>query len=221
MKLIIYYRKRTSGKPGYGRNLEKQRQDVDLFVGERNATVIEEYIEAESGQMPERPQLAAAIESTRRHGAVLLIASGYRLRVNIHFLRMLLGVNFIVLGENPVTVANLPDVIRETEEWIDRNSRKIREAVKDATRSKPHHWLKRSSKERHESAMLAGQASGAAKRARADAAYQPILPLMKELRKKGHSFREIADILNEKGHLTMLGHPFTPPTVLRILKRNG
>ena len=57
------------------------------------------------------------------------------------------------------------------------------------------------------------------RRRRAQQTYQYILPKLKEMRLAGKMMREIADWLNDHGHLTTAGLPFTDVAVHRVIKR--
>jgi len=50
-------------------------------------------------------------------------------------------------------------------------------------------------------------------------AYVKLVPLMRQLHRE-HSFDQVAQLLNEKGHRTIIGTPFNGPTVCRILQRS-
>ena len=54
---------------------------------------------------------------------------------------------------------------------------------------------------------------------RAKQMYQYILPTLKEMRLAGKSMQEIAGWLNDHGHRTTAGFPFTDVAVHRVIKR--
>jgi DNA invertase Pin-like site-specific DNA recombinase len=65
-----------------------------------------------------------------------------------------------------------------------------------------------------------GQRIGAqANRRRAVEAYEDLQPHMTDLRKQGHSFRAIAQRLNEDGHKTRSECTWTATQVMRVLRR--
>jgi hypothetical protein len=46
-----------------------------------------------------------------------------------------------------------------------------------------------------------------------------LVPQMESMRARGATFDEIAQALNQEGHVTTRGVPFTASTVFKILKR--
>jgi DNA invertase Pin-like site-specific DNA recombinase len=85
-----------------GLGLDAQREAVNQFLAARAATgcvplrqgsggqVIAEFVEIESGSKNDRPQLALALETCRRHKATLLIAKLDRLARNVAFIANLM-----------------------------------------------------------------------------------------------------------------------------------
>ena len=74
---IAYLRVSTKRQGESGLGLEAQQEAVKRFVGDR--CVLETFVEIESGRRASRPQLHAALEQCRQHGAILLIAKLDRL----------------------------------------------------------------------------------------------------------------------------------------------
>lgn len=64
-----------------------------------------------------------------------------------------------------------------------------------------------------------GRNSGKARSTRASAVYDLLLPEMRQHRAAGKSFADVAQALNESGHLTVVGTPFSASTVFRIMQR--
>jgi hypothetical protein len=52
-------------------------------------------------------------------------------------------------------------------------------------------------------------------------AYRRVLPLVRRLRARGHSYAKIAAHLNDLGHTTREGRPWNPMLVWRVLDRAG
>jgi hypothetical protein len=67
----------------------------------------------------------------------------------------------------------------------------------------------------------AGLASGAIKRRAAIKAYSPVYPLLRYLRTKKLSFRQIAARLNANGLLTRTGAKWTAMQCWRVLQRGS
>jgi DNA invertase Pin-like site-specific DNA recombinase len=85
MKAIAYYRVSTAKQGSDGLGIEAQRNAVEGFC-----QPIESFTEVESGKRSDRPQLHAAIEACKRHGATLVIAKLDRLARNVLFMATLM-----------------------------------------------------------------------------------------------------------------------------------
>ena len=64
-------------------------------------------------------------------------------------------------------------------------------------------------------------AAGEAVRRKADAAYADLKNRISEMRSGGATYQEIADSLNEQGHTTQRGKPWSHVAVMRVCKRYG
>ena len=88
MKTITYLRVSTAKQGRSGLGLEAQREIVARFLcGE---VPLREFVEVESGRKADRPQLRAALDAARLHGARLVVAKLDRLSRNVAFLMTLL-----------------------------------------------------------------------------------------------------------------------------------
>ena len=100
-QFIAYYRVSTQRQGASGLGLEAQRSAVMAHLAGSDKTVIEEFLEVETGKgsnaLEKRPQLRLALERCRKTGATLLIAKLDRLARNVHFVSGLIetGVDFI------------------------------------------------------------------------------------------------------------------------------
>jgi DNA invertase Pin-like site-specific DNA recombinase len=96
---IAYYRVSTHRQSRSGLGLEAQQQAVSVFLHGREELIIERFTEIESGRKNDRPQLAAALATCRKHKAVLVIAKLDRLARNVHFISGLMesGVEFVAV----------------------------------------------------------------------------------------------------------------------------
>ena len=99
-KFVAYLRVSTARQGASGLGLEAQRVMVAGFV--KDAPVLNEYVEIESGKKNNRPKLAAAIDEAKRTGARLVIAKLDRLARNVVFIATLMetGVDFVAV-DNP------------------------------------------------------------------------------------------------------------------------
>lgn len=100
-QFIAYYRVSTQRQGASGLGLEAQRSAVMAHLAEGPRTVLEEFLEVETGEgsnaLEKRPQLRLALERCRKTGATLLIAKLDRLARNVHFVSGLIetGVDFV------------------------------------------------------------------------------------------------------------------------------
>lgn len=99
-KYIAYYRVSTQKQGNSGLGLEAQKHTVSVYL--KDALLINEYIEIESGKNNDRPELQAALNECQITGASLIIARLDRLSRSVGFMDALLksGVKFVAC-DNP------------------------------------------------------------------------------------------------------------------------
>jgi DNA invertase Pin-like site-specific DNA recombinase len=98
-KFVSYLRVATDRQGQSGLGLEAQRAAVRDWLDGGRWTLIEEFVEVESGAKNGRPKLDAALAMARAHGATLVIAKLDRLSRDAHFLLGLqkAGVKFVAV----------------------------------------------------------------------------------------------------------------------------
>jgi DNA invertase Pin-like site-specific DNA recombinase len=84
-KYIAYYRVSTKKQGSSGLGIDAQKSSVLKFINEDD-TLIESYVDVESGKNNNRPKLLEAIEGCKKHNATLLIAKLDRLSRNATFI---------------------------------------------------------------------------------------------------------------------------------------
>jgi DNA invertase Pin-like site-specific DNA recombinase len=88
-KYISYIRVSTPRQGASGLGLEAQQEAVARFLNGGSCELVVEFREIETGKgadaLTKRPQLRAALDACRKHGATLLIAKLDRLARNVHF----------------------------------------------------------------------------------------------------------------------------------------
>jgi DNA invertase Pin-like site-specific DNA recombinase len=88
-KFIAYHRVSTQKQGASGLGLEAQQVAVATYLNGGTWELIAEFREVETGKgadaLAKRPQLRAALDACRKHGAVLIIAKLDRLARNVHF----------------------------------------------------------------------------------------------------------------------------------------
>lgn len=89
-KFIAYYRVSTQKQGMSGLGLEAQQVAVAAYLNGGAWQLVGEFQEVETGKgadaLAKRPQLRAALDACRKHGATLIIAKLDRLARNVHFI---------------------------------------------------------------------------------------------------------------------------------------
>ena len=128
MRIIGYERVSTARQGASGLGIEAQRQAIDGFVAQRNATLLARFTEVESGRNPDRPELGKALHLAKVTGATLVIAKLDRLSRNAAFLLTLRdsGVRFAAVDlpeANDLTVGIMALVAQAEREAISRRTK--------------------------------------------------------------------------------------------------
>ena len=98
---IAYYRVSTQKQGASGLGLEAQQAAVNNYLQKGAGMLVDTFQEVETGKgsdaLTKRPQLRAALDACKQHGATLIIAKLDRLARNVHFVSGLLetGVDFV------------------------------------------------------------------------------------------------------------------------------
>src|SRR5256884_8398558 len=134
-KFIAYFRVSTDKQGKSGLGLEAQREAVLTYLDGGRWSLVQEFVEIESGKHNERPQLAAALAACKKHKAKLVIAKLDRLSRNLAFIATLMesGVEFIAV-DNPhatkLTVHILAAVAEHEREMISERTIAALQAAK-------------------------------------------------------------------------------------------
>jgi DNA invertase Pin-like site-specific DNA recombinase len=94
---ISYLRVSTQRQGRSGLGIEAQRMAVQQYLAQNGGTLLQEFVEVESGSAKARPLLVQSISLCRQAKAVLLIAKLDRLARNVAFVASLMesGVEFV------------------------------------------------------------------------------------------------------------------------------
>jgi DNA invertase Pin-like site-specific DNA recombinase len=68
-KFVAYFRVSTDRKGKSGLGLDAQREAVLNYLNGGSWTLVQEFVEVESGKHSDRPQLAAALAACKKHRA--------------------------------------------------------------------------------------------------------------------------------------------------------
>ena len=101
-KYIAYYRVSTAKQGASGLGLEAQQQAVRDYLNGGQWTLLDEFVEVESGKKSDRPELAKALNTAKLTGATLIVAKLDRLARSVAFLAGLMesSVKFVAV-DNP------------------------------------------------------------------------------------------------------------------------
>lgn len=215
---VSYLRVSTGRQGASGLGLEAQRKAVSDFLNGGEWTLIDEYVEVESGAHDDRPKLAEALARCRLHDATLVIAKLDRLSRDACFLLGLqkAGVRFVAADmpeANEMVVGIMAVVAQAERSMISARTKAALQAAKARGR--------RLGGDRGNLPAVAdkGRALGLeTRRAKAKQRAADLGPLIADLRAQGAaSLRQIAAGLNEKGVPTARGGQWSAVQVQRVL----
>ena len=212
---ISYLRVSTARQGQSGLGLEAQRRAIAQYLNGGAWTLLEEFVEIESGKNSARPKLAAAFEACRLTGAKLLIAKLDRLSRDAGFLLGLdkAGVEFVAVDmphANRLTIGIMAVVADEERRMISARTKAALAAAKER------------------GTVLGGfrggakvdRAQGTAALVRkADEFAARVGPMIEALRSSGLSFAAIAEQLNARQIRTARGGTWAAMSVKRVLER--
>ena len=140
-KYVAYYRVSTAKQGASGLGLDAQKEAVFRFLNGGAWELVGEFTETETGKgadaLAKRPQLRAALDACRKHGAKLLIAKLDRLARNVHFITGLMEAAK-GSGKNAVkfVACDMPDAndltIHLMAAFAEHEAKRISERTKDA-----------------------------------------------------------------------------------------
>lgn len=213
---IAYYRVSTVKQGQSGLGLDAQRASVEGYARERGLSIVAEYKELETGTGKRaRPQLVAAIEESKRRGALLLIGKLDRLARSVAFISNLMesGVDFVAV--------DMPDANRLTVHIMaalaEHEARLISVRTQDALAA-----ARARGKRLGTPANLTNEGrrrSSEKQRQAAQSAYRQVAPYISMLREEGMSLRAIAARLNGEGHRTRRGRDWSVSQVQNVLAK--
>lgn len=98
-EFVSYLRVSTQRQGISGLGIEAQRAAVEQYVAQSGGTLLQEYVEIETGSGKSRPILVQSIALCRRRKATLVIAKLDRLARNVAFVSSLMesGVEFVAV----------------------------------------------------------------------------------------------------------------------------
>lgn len=214
-KYIALFRVSTDKQGIDGNGMESQRQIVRRYVESQNGTIEREFSEVVSGRKTdtERPQLAAALEYTKKNKATLVIAKLDRLGRNAEFLLSLQnsGVDFVCCDcptADKFTVSLFAILAQREREVTSERTRNALAALKSKGIR-----LGTPNPKKAVAAMITAN-----KAAKVDFAAK-LFPIIQEIKSAGvETLEGICRCLNARGIQTRNGKNWYPATVRNILK---
>ena len=134
-RFVAYFRVSTDRQGKSGLGLEAQRASVINYLNGGTWELVGEFVEVESGKHSDRPRLAEALQTCRKHRAKLVIAKLDRLSRNLAFIATLMesGIKFVAVDNphaNKLTVHILAAVAQHEREAISERTKDALRAAK-------------------------------------------------------------------------------------------
>jgi DNA invertase Pin-like site-specific DNA recombinase len=219
-KYIAYYRVSTQRQGKSGLGLEAQQEAVCSFLSGRDAQVIAEFTEIESGRKSDRKQLAAAMLMARMTRGILLIAKLDRLARDAHFLLGLekAGIEFVAVDmpfANRMTIGIMALVAEEEAKAISARTKAALAARK--ARGLPLG----NSASLHPADPVVLERARTAWSVKAAEHAAMVLPAIQELTARGLSLRATAREMTSRGFTTTRGGPWSAAQVSAVLRRSA
>lgn len=214
-KYVAYYRVSTAKQGMSGLGLDAQKAAVATFLKE--APLLAEFVEIESGKKNQRPKLAAAIAAAKSQKATLLIAKLDRLSRNAGFIFALRdsGVDFVccdIPDANTLTVGIFAVIAQHERETISKRT-------KDALQAKKAKGEKLGTPENLTEAVRSLGLQARQRNAREHAGTRQATALIISRRAHNASFNKIAGELNNLGFTARRGGSFNQKQVQRLYER--
>ena len=206
---VSYLRVSTQRQGQSGLGIEAQRQAVHTYLQSVNGTLVQEFIEVESGNLRQRPILALSIAQSKKSGATLLIAKLDRLARNVAFVSSLMdgGVDFVA-ADAPFANRLMLHILAA---FAEHEREQISERTKAALAAAKQRGVILGSNGRKLADLHLAEA-----RTFAESMRQPIMSMM------GHgagTLQDIADRLNLAGYRSREGAAWSPGPVSRVFRR--
>lgn len=206
---ISYLRVSTNRQGESGLGLEAQREAVRRFIEKSGGTLVEEFVEIESGKASSRPILGNAIANCRRTKSTLVIAKLDRLARSVSFISALMDtdIDFVAVDVPQANrlMLHLMAAFAEFErEQISARTKAALAAAKARGVALGRHGSTLARQHKEMAASFAETMRG---------------PIELCLGNGSATLAEIAGNLNDAGHVTREGAQWGATSVLRVLKR--
>ena len=219
-RFVAYYRVSTDKQGKSGLGLEAQEAAVMGHLNGGAWTLVDRYVEVESGRHNDRPELAKALAACRRTKATLVIAKLDRLARNVAFVSGLMeaGVDFMAVDfptANRLTIHILAAVAEHEAAMISARTKAALAAAKARGVV-----LGNSANLTDEGRARGAVAGGSAHAGKADAHADDLRPVIADINAAGiTSLSGIARALNERSISTPRGGKWQATQVRNLLAR--
>ena len=219
---VAYYRVSTDRQGRSGLGLDAQRKTVADFLNGGSWSLLNEFVEVESGKAAARPELEKALARCRVMNATLVVANVSRLTRSVAFLSRLLEAGV------EVRFCDLPKIEGPTGRFMLQQMAAVAELeaglISDRTKKALAATKARGQKLGNPGNLRnreVGSANGLAVRIKAaNARAADLAPIIREIREGGGvSLREIAEALNKRGFYTAKGKSWSAVQIQRMLAR--
>jgi DNA invertase Pin-like site-specific DNA recombinase len=237
-KFVCYYRVSTKKQGASGLGLEAQQEAARRHAESVGGTIVEEFVEVESGtKVKKRVKLAAALGHCRAAKATLLVAKLDRLSRNVAFLAALMesGVPFVCVDNpaaTPLTLHVLAAVAQEEARAISaRTIDALAAAKKRGVKLGSHrrgHWsgnvagkaiTRAAARER--GAAVANLESATTRHRLAATHHAAVVGEAARHRAGGMSWPAVAAALNAAGFTTRRGNEWNAARIHEVMKAFG
>ena len=214
-RYVVYLRASIGRQRKCSLGMDAQHAAVVEFLRQHGGNIVAQYIEVESGNRSDRPELAEALESVRNGKATLLIAKLDRLVRNVAFIDSLMdaGIEFRACDQPFASRLTLHILAAEAE----NERRRISERTKAALQAAKARGVKLGSPIAVET-VVAARAARSRYSANANAAMRAVIA---DIQRSGvSSLVEIGKALEARGVRTPRGHTtWRPVQVWRLMGR--
>lgn len=208
MKAVSYLRVSTRKQGVSGLGLEAQRERIGRFLGDKNAELLAEFVEVDTGSNDDRTGLKDAIAYANKTDATLVIAKLDRVSRRVSFIAGLMesGIKF--------AIAELPNATEFQIHLYAALSQEERRLISERTKAALAAAKRRGTILGKNGAVLAQQNIKAANNFAHD-----LKGMLIDLRDSGMTYKEIADDMNDRGIASFTGGEWHGMTVKRAYMR--
>jgi DNA invertase Pin-like site-specific DNA recombinase len=209
---VTYLRVSTDKQGKSGLGLEAQRKAVLDYVASAGLTLVEEFVEIETGKganaLEKRPKLMAALAMAKKRKARLVFAKLDRISRNVHFISGLMEkrIDFVVADMPNASELQLNIYASVAQEEVRAISKRTKEALQAA-------------KDRGQVLGKHGAVLAVQRKAEAMERVEPLRPTLLEMKERGLSMRKMIAELNDKGIASPAGGQWHLANLDRALRR--